>query len=600
MKHVLLFGFSLAAAAPALARDAAQERADAQTILVTGSRLNLAESGQSISVMGAGELDAVQAPDLTRALERLPGVSISRDGGLGATTGVRVRGAESAQLLVLIDGVRVADHASPGGAYDLGNLLAGPLAKLELLRGSNSVVWGSQAIGGVLALTTRETGGGEASAEYGAYDTVTLNGSAGLVRDAHAISFNAGYVRSDSFSAQSAGTEADGFRQWQLSGKARLRLGEGLTLRASARHADSRLGIDLSGPDSPDVQFARETGARAGLAYESDDLSLDAGVSLANIARDYETGFGPSSFKGRSRRIDIKGRWRLPASLALDFGADSDWTEAESSFDPKQKGRLSSGHALLGYYGAGLTLAAGARLDSHDRFGSHWTFGANGSVALGGDVRLRASYGEGFKAPTLYQLYGSFVGTPGLRPEESKSYDAGIELGDRNASLHLAATLFRRDSRNLIDFDPNLFIYGNIARARAEGVELEAGGAITPKLRGWASYTHVKSRDLVLNRDLARRPRNLLSLGADWRTPLSGLELGADLRVSARAVEYDFPGNVLGLDGYTVLTLRATLPVTGQIEIFGRIENVTDEHYETSKGFNTPRRSAYVGARARF
>ena len=186
---------------------------------------------------------------------------------------------------------------------------------------------------------------------------------------------------------------------------------------------------------------------------------------------------------------------------------------------------------------------------------------------------------------------------PGLRPEESKSYDAAVELGDRNAPLHLAASVFRRDSRNLIDFDPTLFIYGNIARARAEGFELEAGGKLGENVRAWASYTYVKARDLVASRDLARRPRNLLSLGADWKTPLHGMTLGADLRVSSSAVEYDFLGTPMALDSYAVLTLRASVPLTEKIELFGRIENVTDERYETSKGFGTPGRSAYIGAR---
>ena len=143
--------------------------------------------GQSISIVTSDELDDIQGPDLTRVLTRLPGVSYSRNGGLGGQTGLNVRGANADQLLVLVDGVRIADYASPGGGYDLGNLMGGNLSKLELLRGSNSVVWGSQAIGGVLAVTTEELDGARASAEYGAYDTALLSGGAGIAGDGHAI-----------------------------------------------------------------------------------------------------------------------------------------------------------------------------------------------------------------------------------------------------------------------------------------------------------------------------------------------------------------------------------------------------------------------------
>lgn len=610
MKYLIFLGSSLFIANPALAQDDrgpdvfidnGVSRESAITVVATGYKLPLSQTGQSISVVDLAEIQSVQGPDLTRVLERLPGVALARNGALGAATSLFVRGANSDQVLVLIDGVRNADYAAPGGSYDLGNLLAGNIQRLELLRGSNSVIWGSQAIGGVLAVTTRELNGAEATAEYGAYETVTASAAAGISRDTYGITLNAGYAHSDGFSAKSAGTEADGLRQWQLGAKARYELTGGLTLRTVGRYANSRLGIDLSGPDAPDTQFTKEGSGRVGLDYAASGFTLSTGIALDATARRYDSpDWGPSEYIGGAVRADLSGRVDLPARFALDFGADSEWSRARSTYDARQTARLASAHALLGWYTAAASLAAGARIDDHDRFGSHWTFGANGSVALIDGWRVRASYGEGFKTPTLYQLYASYgTGNLDLQPETSRSYEAGIEKGDRNAPLHFSATWFRRDSRNLIDIDSN-YHYINIARARAEGAEVELGARVSERFSAFANYTYLKARDLTNARDLARRPRNTVAVGADWRSPLHDLTLGGDVRLVSRAVDYDFLGNVLPIASHVVATVRASLPLTDKIEMFGRVENIGDERYQTAYGFNTAGRSAYVGARVRY
>lgn len=600
MKYLISLTICLSVSAPARADDEAA-RPETITVVASGIEQDVSQVGQSVSVIGADELDAVQGADLTRVLERLPGVTFSRNGGLGGQTGLNVRGANADQVLVIVDGVRIADYAAPGGAYDLGNLLAGDLAKLELLRGSNSVVWGSQAIGGVLAITTREEDGVSASAEYGAYDTALATAGAGFRNEQAALSVSGGYARTDGFSARSGGTgEADGYRQWHLSGKGRLALTDALGFVAVGRYADSRLDTDQFGPDSDDFQKTREATARAGLLYEQGGTALSGGVSYGRVRRDYDGQFGPSRFTGSAWRAEARGHTRIAGQLGIDFGADSEWQKAASTYDPRARARLSSAHALLGWQAGNLRLAGGARVDDHSRFGTHVTLGAHGSLGFADDWRARASYGEGFKAPTLYQLFGGFVGNPDLRPEKSRSFDIGVERGVRGGEgLHLAATLFRRDSRNLIDLDSG-FVYRNIARARAQGFELEAGLRPSERWLVQAAYTWLKARDRTNDRALARRPRHAVTVSADWTTPLAGLELGADLRMASDAVEYDFAGTPAALDGYAVLTVRAALPITERVDVYGRIENLTDAQYETARGFNTAGRSAFIGARARF
>ena len=614
MKYLLLLSCSLFVAAPAWGQTAPDQivGADLTTdpasivVVATGTKIPLSQTGQSISVIDAQELEAVQGPDLTRALERLPGVSFARSGGLGSQTSVFLRGANSEQLLVTIDGIRVADIAAPSGGFDLGTLMSGGIGRVELLRGSNSLAWGSEAIGGVLALETDTRSGARASAEYGSHNTLDANAGLGLSGDRYTLGLAGGYTRTDGISAFAGGTELDPFRQWHLNGRGAFGLTDSLKVVAAGRYADSKIAFDGYAPplynfgDTPEYQTTRQASGRAGLEYTSGALKLGAGAALSDTRRAYfDPGFGAApSFEteGRAVHADITGRADLSARWSLDFGGDADWSKFSTTFDPHQSARIAGAHALLGYRGERLNLTAGGRIDDHDRFGSHTTFGANGTFALDRDWRLKASWGQGFKAPTLNQLYG-FGGNTALRPETSAAFDAGLEYGDRNGRSHVALTLFRRDSADLIDYrSPTGYFY--VSRARAEGVELEGAAALSERFKARASYTYLVATNRTTGTQLARRPRHLVSVSADWMTPLNNLTLGADLRMVGDS--FDDPGNFTPLDGYGMLTLRASVPLGEHLELYGRVENVTDAAYETVSGYGTYGRSAYAGVRVTF
>ena len=429
------------------------------TVIATGSPSRIDQTGQPITVLTAADLVRLQGPDITRALEQVPGLVLSRNGGPGGFTGVRLRGADSEQVLVLIDGVRVEDVAAPGAGFDFGTLTTGGVERIDVLRGSNSVTWGSAALGGVIAVQTRELNGLEATAEGGSRGSFAGDATAGLARDRYALSLTGGYTTTDGVSAAAIGTEADGARQWRLGGKARLDLIEGLTLVATARYADTRTEIDgypapnFTFADTPEYQITRQISGRAGLRYQGDWLTLNTGFALSDTKRDYYDptfGTAPSyGYRGRSHRADLTARAALPADFALDFGADSEWTRYSGTFDAQQRARQTSGHAMLGWYTDAVSLAAGVRYDDHSRFGNATTLGANGTVRLAQNLRLRASYGEGFKAPTLFQLLSDY-GNKTIQPERTRSYDAGLEY--TSGPVRAALTVYRRDSRNLIAY----------------------------------------------------------------------------------------------------------------------------------------------------
>jgi vitamin B12 transporter len=621
VKFVFLLGASLLVTTPAMAQvdegdDGTNEIVgviatypdlptdDTITVTSTGIQGLIAESGQSISVITADQIEAMQGSDPVRLLERLPGVATSRNGPLGSATTVFVRGANSQQLLVTIDGVRVDDQAAPSGGFDFGTLLNGGVGRIELLRGSNSLAWGSDAIGGVLAVTTDDRPGLRAGVEYGANETLSTDAGWAVRGNSYSFALNGGYVQSDGISAFAGGTEADAFRQWRVNGKGAFDLTDSISLVAAGRYADSKIDFDgypaplYSFADTPEYQTTRQGSGRVGLEYVADGLELGAGIALSSTKRAY---FDPTfdtapNFEtdGRGVHADLKGRAGLGGGFRVDFGADADWSRFSSTFDLRQTARTLGAHALFGYHGDRLSLTAGGRVDDHDRFGSHTTLGANASFALTDNWRVRASWGQGFKAPSLSQLYG-YGANPLLQPETSDAYDAGLEFDDGTG--HVAVSVFRRDSSNLIDFVSPTG-YFNIGRTRAQGIELEGAVTIEDSLTLAGAYTFLDATNRATGNQLARRPRHSLSVSLDWRAPLAGIKLGADFRLVGE--RFDDGGNFVPLDSYGLVSLRASVPVGPNFELYGRIENVTDQQYETAAGYGNYGRSAYAGVRLKW
>jgi len=593
------------------------------TIVASGALSPLEQTGLPVAVIGAEEIERVQGGDITHVLQRLPGVSLSRNGGMGSFTGMRVRGANAEQLLVLVDGIRIADTAAPTGGFDLGALLPAGVRKVELLRGANSTIWGSDAMAGVLAIETGMEEGGNVSAEYGGPDTREIQGSVGASSGRLDLALDAAFLESEGISSAASGSEPDGLRQWQAGLRAGLRLKSGWSLRGTLRHIDARVELDgFPAPvfvlsDTAEYQEARHTLGSMAAEYGGERLRVRAIWSRAAIAREnHDPAAGASpifSSRGREDRAQLRGRWTVASGLQLHFGGERGWSRMETPFDGERRSSTSAAYGQLGLTRRTLTVNAGLRFEDHPGFGKVWTFGGDGALDLGGGWRLRASYGEGFKAPSLFQLHSDF-GNPALRAERSRGFDAGVELGSRNDLRHFAVSVFRRDSTDLIDF-VSCFgtsegicalrpggAYENVGEARAEGVEVEAGMRLTNRLRAQAAYSYVAAENRTtgaagFGKDLARRPRHALSASADWEVPLEGLSVGADLR--AVSASYDDAANDVRIGGHAVLTLRAALALGERVDLFGRVENVWNESYQTAAGYGTYGRGAYLGARVR-
>lgn len=646
--HKYLFLLSCAAiAAPVSAQEAGEaeqigstgtyttwsaEPANPQiTVTATGTPIEVEDTGQAVTIISREEIEAVQGADIVRVLRRAPGVTISRNGGPGSVTSVRIRGAQAEQTLVVIDGARVADPAAPSGGFDFGTLLPGTIAEIDLLRGSNSTIWGSEAIGGVMAITTRAETGLSGSAEYGARDSFTGTLAGGVEGEAGFIGLAGGYTATDGFSATEAGTEADGFEQFALSARGTANLSTTIQAFASARYAESDLDFDgFPAPtftlnDTPEFQETRQYSASVGLSQDTGPLYVQARYSFADTERsnfnpDFGTDPGFTS-DGHSDRLDLRGEYRPIGPLLVAFGGEAEWTSLETNFTARQETSIIGAYAQAGIEFGALSGHLGVRHDDHERFGGATSFGADISYEVATDIRLRASVGEGFKAPTLFQLFSDF-GNETLRPEKSTGIDFGIAWKDRSQPFHAGITVFRRDSEDLIDFvscfETNVGIcadrpfgtYDNVERARSQGIEVEAGAAVGPgRLR--IAYAFIDSEDrtegsVTQGNRLARRPRHAATLSGDL--PLFPAQnfapkLGFDLRYVSDSFDDAF--NTVPLDHYLLLDLRAEVVLQDlggnrPLVLFGRVENVTGEDYQTAAGYAQAGSGVFGGIRFGF
>ena len=638
-----LFAAAAFVAAPAFAQAAPPVDPDADpdfvllepklqpdVVVAAGVPQSRREVGQAVTVVDRAEIERRQTVSIADLLATTPGITLSRNGPVGGFTALRIRGAEGEQTLTVIDGVRVNDPSSPGGGFDFANLLAGSVDRVEVLRGPNSVPWGSQALGGVVNIVTATPDHdvrGRGNIEYGAHDSVFANAAISGANDHFSGALTAGYLHSDGVSAAAIGTEPDGYRQYGATGRLGFTIADGVGIDLRAYYAHSRLALDGFPPptfsvftDDAEYSTTQEVygyvGAHADLA--GGRFRNRVAFTIADINRD---NFDPSSGtaaifigRGRSQRYEYQGDFKVIDQLRLVAGAEHEDTRFDDGFTFASAGVTSLyGEAIVTPIRQ-LTLTGGVRHDQHKAYGGHTSFGADAALTLAEGTTIRASYGEGFKAPTLYQLYGDF-GTRSLRPETARNYDVGVEQSFLQRHGTVAVTYFHRDTVNQIDFrscsladQTNVPIcknrpfgtYDNIARARAQGVEAELTLRPISELTLTANYSYIHAENravgAIFGKDLARRPRQTVNVSLDYKLPF-GLSLGGT--VSHVSDSFDDAGNTVRLDGYVLAGVRAEMPIGEHFAIYGRVDNLFDERYQTVATYGTLGRAAYGGVRVK-
>ena len=584
-------------------------------IVVTASGFEQprSETGQAITVIDRDRIDALQATTIGDVLQILPSISVRQSGGRGQQTSAFIRGGNSSQTLVLIDGVRINDPSSPNGAFDFGALMAGNVGRVEVLSGPNSVIWGSQAIGGVINVQTLVPTSGlvlSASGEAGSHDTqqgrANISATTGIVE----ASAGGSWYSTDGISALAGGQERDGYENISTNGRLKFNLSDALSLDLRGYYNRGRIEYDgaFQGADSlPEVrnkQFVLYAGLNASLL----DGRWRNRISYSRTDID-RTGTDPVIFSfnnfdvsGKVDRFEYHGSFDLNDAVTLVYGVEHERTSTSTSYegavpDTAKNDVISLFSQAIVRPMVGLTLTGGVRYDDYDVYGGHTTLGGNIAYTPNeGRTVARLTYAEGFRAPTVTEGLPPY-GNTSLKPETARNFDVGLEQ-QLGGLARFFVTYFHRKSDNLIAYNFATFQSENIARVRASGVEL---GAILHPATGLdlqASYSLVNARNRSAGPNfenrLERRPQDSLNASIDWNSPWK-LTLGASLQMVGDS--YDDAANSVALDGYALADVRASYPLTDVVEIFGRVENLFDTQYEVVSGYGTYGRTAYAGLR---
>jgi len=582
-------------------------------VTATGAETSDDRVGLAITKVDDETIERLSLSTVDQLLATTVGVTATQTGPIGGFAAVRIRGAEGEQTLALLDGVKINDPSAPGGGFDFANLLTGNIESIEILRGANSVPWGSQAIGGIVNITTRlpdEGVGAGGRIEYGANERFAAVGHANYGAGALRASLGGGYFSDEGISAAASGNEADGYRQYAANGRVEYDLSPTATIDLRGYYADSRSELDGFPPpnyeltDTAEYSTARQLAGYAGLRVQTGNVAHRLSATINDIDRDSFDAPGsdtPAFFsRGKATRFEYRGDWEISPALRTLFGAEHERTKFDDGF-LTAKSHISGGYVqLVAEPIANLTLTGGARLDDHKTYGSKATFSANAAWRAGTHTVVRAAYAEGFKAPTLYQLF-SFYGDADLQPEEARSYEIGVENWLLYRRLRFAVTGWQRRTVNQIDFDLSAYRYNNIARSRAKGVEAEIELRPSNRLTLSANYSYTDSEGRQENvadySRLLRRPVHSLNVAMDWNA-FDAVKLGASLRIVSDS--RDGFGGSTRIDGFAIASVRAAIPVTEDLELYGRVENLFDTEYQTVAGYKAYGRNAHFGLRAKF
>ncbi|HEX4152312.1 MAG TPA: TonB-dependent receptor [Steroidobacteraceae bacterium] len=639
--------FTAAHADPDESTSAADSSLDEVVVVANKAPEPLSKVGNSVTVLDDAAIKGSQLPMMSDLLATTPGLNVARSGGVGQPTSVFIRGAESDQTVVVVDGVQLNDPSEPGGQFDLENLLTSNVSRIEILRGAQSTLYGSQAIGGVINITTAEPDGplgGGVTAEGGSHDTGYVSGNIGAKNDALMWRLSGNWYGTSGipdFDERYGGTRLSASQIGGGSGEVRYDITPDLQADLRGYYVQSR--TDFDGYDTPpnftlgnDNEYSKidQLFGYAGFTYRSPDRTLSNRLAYQYTSTDTRN-FDPNAPAnegspstetfygiGRNQREEYQGTWQIAPGYQLVAGAQHERSTIDTdspAFDysgpmPTDNfDTIDSGYAQAqGEVVSGLTLTAGERYDRHNVFGGHSTGALAAAWSLnGGDTILRSSFSQGFKAPSLYQLYSQY-GNLGLHPEAGESWDAGIEQRALEERLVMSATYFQRYSRDLIEFfdcvslfacpNPSGGYYANIARAAAHGAELQATFRATERLTVAGNYTLTDTEDkspgsATAGNELPRRPKNManLSVAYRWTTPLS-----TSIQARYAGPSYDDTANQIKLGGYVLVDLRVAYALLDRLEVYARVENIADKHYETEYQYGTLGRVAYAGMRATF
>lgn len=616
LKSILLIGAAAIAVSPSLARADA-----AENVIVTATRIATPadQVASSVTVIDAAQIENRQLQSLPDILNDVPGLNIVRTGGQGGQTSVFTRGANSNHTKILVDGIDVSDPSTPTNVFDLGKLSAADIARVEVLRGPGSGLYGSDAIGGVIAVTTKSGDGpltAVAHVEGGSFDSfnqdATISGSDDRLHYRLTVAHShAGNTPVTPAALLLPGEKANGDYYDSITGSAKLGFDVtdyfdlGLVARTNTGlekiTGDGFSLKTFTGFPSPTQSrialLGNDARATAHLVLGSLDQTLGLAFSSA-VTSDNDPNNGKSRNSGSRTKLDWQGNWSAAEGESVVLGAE---TARDAIHLPLSAGiTINAGYAELQSALGDFSNAVSVRYDDNSRFGNKFTYRiAPAYLIARTGTRLKGSFGSGFKAPSLEDLFGPFGHNPNLKPETSTGYDAGFEqqvLPELNGGV----TWYHNDIRNLIESGPPpSFAPINIDKARTQGLEAYLAWTPLDMLKLRADYTYTEARDVTLNKRLLRRPGGKLSGDAQWQA-LPQLSLDATLLYVSGAVDVGRESFVQPVkdQNYVTADLSLNYALSDMFTLYGRADNLFNVVYQNPNGFLQPGQGFYAGIKA--
>ena len=561
--------------------------------------------GSSLYIISEDQIKARGFKDAVDAISSAIGVTSKHDGSVGGVGTIRIRGASSSQTLVLVDGVPVNDSSSPAGGYNFEYLNTSNIQSIEVLKGSQSTLWGSDAIGGVINIYTKqpESTSFGASAEIGSFGLkrgsadINFAGSNSRFRVSTSKTSVDGISKADE---KDGNSEDDGFESesYSMSGSIDL---DSLILKGSLSYMESQVEYDSYGfatgvQDGDERSNTDEFIGSISAFFDlfDDKLQNSIFISQSDINRDYYSN-GSFSFgaEGKRELIRYQGNIEVNEFNKIAFGLESE----ESKVDVDES--TIDGSFLLYEFrpNSKIIISTGIRNDDHEGFGSKTTRRISGTFKPSDNLIIRSSWGEGFKVPTIFQstyfCCGATSANSSIRPETSTSYDFGFELFFNEMNSNFSITYFDQDINDQINFSFGVGGYENIDKVNSEGFEIALDYQISKLMSFYLNYSYIDSVD--------GNGSSLFYVAKDSGEAGLIYEPNNSFSGSIIARYNGSESSSYGkIDSWIRFDVNGSYKLSGTNELYFRIENLLDEEYQQIFGYGTPERSGFIGLRSKF
>ncbi|MGZ0169956.1 MAG: TonB-dependent receptor plug domain-containing protein, partial [Planctomycetales bacterium] len=568
--------------------------------------------GSSVTVITEEDIQRRGSRTLNEILRSIPGFDVRQSGGPGQQSTIFTRGTNGSQTKVLLDGIPLNDPSSPNRAFDPANFLLDNVQRIEVIRGPQSTIYGSDAIGGVVNIVTRRGEGPtqvRTTHEGGSFGTYTQATTISGGTENFWYSLSGAWFTSDGFSAASAGTEDDGYENGTLSGRVGVLLTDDWDVDVSWRYVDSDVDLDGFLADAARNLDNEQFFLRAQTTLTQLDGILEhrAGYSFASYKRDDRGGF-QSFFDGESHRFDYQAKLTTiddgHFSHSVTGGVEhihEDVLQDTSSmfiFFPAAASQFGTGGFVENQFAVNdrWFTTAGYRHDDYSRAGTADTYRVTSRFLIPeSHMDVHGAIGTGFRSPALAEVAAGFGFDPNLRPEESFGWEVGAEKRMFDDKVVVDATYFRNDLDNLIVFRSPTFTAMNVGSALTAGVEVSGQVELDPDTFLTASYTNTKTRDNGTRNELLRRPRHKFDATLSRFLCDHQAQVSMNLRYVGARDDFDATFARTTLSEYFVLNASTWWQVSKNVRLFARVDNITDQQFEDVFGFNTADVSAYGG-----